>query len=256
MPDADVVVSWFASVPDAVKAKFSRPTKFIQLPIPPGRNYKGAIAELGSSPVAGAIAKYAPGTKALRVALLGFSEGCSGVVGLLASNDGGRVDSVFAIDGAHAGYTNGKTPPINPPKAWFEFAKLAVVNERLFVLSYSSVVPPGYASTTEVANWIWTNLNLDSQDPQASPPLPALVPAAKTIKSNALPGIPSVLVEYPSPPWKAQRRSGGLVLLGLNNNQPAGVADHQYQAAVMLPLTLEAFLVPRWNENDPANGTA
>lgn len=253
MAEADVVVSWFASVPSGVRAKFQRPTKFVDLPVPPGRKYKEAVAELGQTPIANAIAKYAPGTTPLRVALLGFSEGVTGVANLLASGDGNRIDSVIAIDGIHAQY-----PLTAPPKTFFEVAKQALVNEMLFVDSYSSVKPPGYASTTETADIIWKFLdpNSDGGGPVVDPALPPLVADPRTIKSNALPGIPSKLVEYPTIPWKLQRRANGLVLLGLSNNDPNGVADHQYQAAVMLPLVLSAFLVERWNTLDPTKASA
>lgn len=251
--EADVVVSWFSSVPESVRAKFQRPTKFVQLPIPPGRAYKAAVEALGQTPVANAIAKYASGTTPLRVALLGFSEGCTGVANLLASGDGNRIDSVIAIDGIHAQY-----PLTAPPKTWFEIAKQALVNEMLFVDSYSSVKPPGYASTTETADIIWKFLDPNSNggEPIVSPALPPWSAPPTTVKSNALPGQPSVLVEYPTIPWKLQRRANGLVLLGLSNNQPSGVADHQYQAKVMLPLVLEAFLVERWNSLNPAEASA
>ena len=246
MADADIVISWFADVPTAVRAAFVRPTKFISLPIPSSRKYGAAIQALGQNPIAAAISKYAPGTTAMRVALVGFSEGCAGVGGLLSTADGGRVDAVLAIDGIHAGLN------YNALKPWFEFAKKALVDITLFVDSYSSVVPPGYPSTTQTADWIWENLNLGA--PHISPPLPPLVVEPTSIKSNALPGVPSKIVEYPTIPWKMQRRDHGVVMLGLKNNHAAGVADHQYQAKVMLPLCVRAFLADRWNTLDPAQG--
>lgn len=261
--DADVVISWFADVPQSSRTAFQRPTKFISLPIPPKRDYQGAVEALGQFPIANAIKKYAPGTTPLRVALMGFSEGCSGVSKLLANAGGGDVDSVIAIDGIHASYVNSKSLPMNPPKSWFEFAKKAILDERLFVDSYSSVVPPGYASTTETADWLWANLNLQLNTEQIFPPLPALVATPRMngskpgpIHSNALPGQPSQAIEYPVIPWKLQRRAYGLVLLGLKNNQPSGVADHQYQAAEMLPLCVRAFLADRWNKLDPTDASS
>lgn len=242
-----MVISWFADVPQAVRTVFTRPTKFISLPIPPSRKYSQAVQSLGMNPIASAIAKYAPGTNALRVALMGFSEGCTGVGQLLSTADGGRVDTVLAIDGIHAGLN------YNGLKPWFEFAKKALVDITLFVDSYSSVKPPDYPSTTQTADWIWENLNLGA--PHISPPLPPLVAEPTTIKSNALPGVPSKLVDYPTIPWKMQRRDHGVVMLGLNNNHSAGVADHQYQAKVMLPLCVRALLADRWNTLDPAQGS-
>jgi hypothetical protein len=249
-------VSWFSDVPQSVRSAFQRPTKFVSLPIPAARDYQGAVQDLGETPIMTAIKKYAPGITPLRVALMGFSEGCGGVSKLLASAGGGSVDSVIAIDGVHASYVNGKTLPMNPPKSWFEFAKKAILDERLFVDSYSSVKPPSYASTTETADWLWSNLNLSLNTEQISPPLPPLVAEPRTIHSNALPGQPSQAIEYPTIPWKLQRRAYGLILLGLKNNQPSGVADHQYQAAVMLPLCVKAFLADRWNTLDPKDASS
>lgn len=251
---ADVVVSWFAGVPQSAQTAFKRPTKFIALPIPPGRKYAAAVQELGQNPIANAIKKYASGTEPLRVAVMGFSEGCAGVAQLLASADGGRVDSVLAIDGIHTGYANGNQ--VNPPsmKSWFEFAKLAVVNERLFVDSYSSVVPPGYASTTETADWLWKNLNLELGGEQIYPLLPPLVAPPTTIHVSGGPATGKTRdVEYPVIPWKQQRRANGLILLGCKNNDPPGTADHIYQARVMMPVVVINLLAARWNELDPAD---
>lgn len=256
MAQADVVISWsFAGVPQSVRSLFKRPTKFVEIPTPPSRTYFAQVNSLGwAAPVRGILKKYAPGTEPLRIALLGFSESCSGVRSVLGSGDGNRIDSVIAIDGIHTPYVQSGSQKLVSPAdmaPWFEFAKKAVLNDALLVDTYSSVKPPGYASTTETADWLWKTLNLDLNTQPISPALPPLSAPATTVKSNALPGVPSKIVEYPTIPWKLQRRASGLVLLGLSNNHSAGVADHQYQAKVMLPLALTAFLVERWNAIDP-----
>lgn len=252
MPEADVVVSWFASVPEAVKPAFQRPTSFVQLPAPPNRAYQQAVQDLDwAAPVRAAIKKYAPGVTPLRVALLGFSEGCHGVRNLLASGDGGRVDSVVAVDGVHTPYVNGKQVDPNTMKPWFEFAKQAVVNSRLFVDTHSSIVPPGFASTTETADWLWntiTNKSAAFTDPQ----VPALDIAPQTVHVNAPPAPAPYDVAYPAPAWQPAKRAGGLVVLGCDNvDKPAGYADHIYQAKYVLPLVIAKFLAERWNNMDP-----
>lgn len=203
-------------------------------------------------PIRTAIKKYAPGVEPLRVALLGFSESCHGVRDLLTSGDGMLVDSVVAIDGLHTPYVNGKKVDPNTMKSWLEFAKLAVVNERLFVDTHSSIVPPNYASTTETADWLWKTITNEAT-PFTIPPLPDLSAPATSIHVSAKtsPPSPPYDVSYPAPAWQPGRRAGGLVVLGCDNVDPRGYADHIYQAKVLLPLVLKQFLVERWNAMDP-----
>lgn len=252
MPDADVVIAWaHGSVPNAARTAFSRPTKFVTLPNP--SSWSQALQEYGfPNPVRGMVAKFAPGTTPVRVALLGFSASCQGVAQVLASGDGGRVDSVLAVDGIHVGYaSSGGKRSLNAAgmKSWLEFGKLAVVNERLFVVSHSSVVPPNYASTTETADYLWDTLTGGSPA-FAVPPLPDLSwpPTSVTTSVNG----PTRTVQYPSPPWNEQKRAGGLIVLGCENlDKPSGTADHVYQAKVVIPLTVTELLAARWNGMDP-----
>jgi len=247
---ADVIIAWsHGGIPKSVQPEFQRPTRFITVPSP--EKWSQTLAGLLPSPIRGIVAKYAPGVEPLRVAVLGFSASCSGVVQMLASSDGGRIDSALAIDGIHAGYDAQKKPNAASMKTWVEFAKLAFLNERLFVITHSSVVPPNYASTTETANYIWNALGESSDF--ADPPLPDLSVAPTSVHVAAGPATgPDRTVQYPAPPWKTQRRRGGLVILGCNNNDvPRGTADHIYQAKAMLPLALVRFLAARWNNMDP-----
>ena len=258
--EADVIVSWgFASVPDAVKELFTRPTRFVVIPTPANRGYKSQVEGLGwPFPVRTAIRKYAPGVEPLRVALLGFSESCHGLRNLLSSADGALVDSVIAIDGIHTPWIQpGNKVDPNTMKAWFEFAKLAIVNERLFVDTHSSVVPPSFASTTQTADWLWQQLTSDEENPFGSPPftvppVPNLVAPPTAVKVGVPPAKAPYTVEYPAAPWQPPKRAQGLVILGCDNlDKPAGYADHIYQAKAILPLVLEKFLVNRWNSMDP-----
>jgi hypothetical protein len=253
--EADVVISWGPGSgpnPSAdVKSAFQRPTKWIILPQP--KSWAQSLADYGyPSPVRAIIAKYAPGVTPLRVAMMGFSAGCQGVAQTLSSADGARLDAVIANDGVHVGYLP-NTKSVNPSgmKPWLDYAKLAVVNERLFVDTHSSVVPPNYASTTETANWLWKTLT-GSDDVFANPPVPELTAPSTTIHVQGGPatGVTRDVV-YASPPWQPPRRAGGLVIVGCNNLDGPGTADHIYQARVVLPLVLKAFLAERWNAIDP-----
>ena len=256
MAEADVVIAWsHGGIPESTHSAFTRPTKFINLPNPP--SWAQSLADYGyPSPVRAMIAKYAPGTQPKRVALLGFSASCSAVAQVLSSADGGRVDSVLAIDGVHTGYSDKVKHVVNANgmKPWFEFAKYAVVNERLFVDSHSSVVPPDYASTTETADWLWNTLTSNSPA-FVEPKLPAFDVPPVSVHVSAGPATgPDRTIDYPAPAWQPFRRAGGLIILGCDNNdKPWGTADHIYQAKVMLPLALTKILAPRWNDMDPNN---
>jgi hypothetical protein len=253
MAEADVVIAWaHGGIPTSVHSAFQRPTKFINLPNPP--TWSQALDGYGApTPVRAMVAKYAPGTQPVRVALLGFSASCSGVAQVLASADGGRIDSVLAIDGIHAGYVQGKKPNPASLKPWFEFAKYAVVNERLFVDSHSSVVPPNYASTTETADYLWNTITADSPA-FVNPALPDMSLPAAEVHVGSPPATHPYTVQYPTPAWQPFKRAGGLIVLGCDNRDvPAGYADHIYQAKVVLPMTLTRFLAARWNAMDPKN---
>jgi hypothetical protein len=64
-----------------------------------------------------------------------------------------RVDSVFLLDGLHCGY---KPDSLNDLQLgpFIEFAKAAAAGNKLMFVSHSSIIPPGYASTTETANFL------------------------------------------------------------------------------------------------------
>lgn len=256
--EADVIVSWsFASVPDAVKASFERPTKFLVLPTPPNRAYGAQVEALNwPYPIRAAIQKYLPGVKPLRIAALGFSESCHGVRNLLASQDGTSLDAVIAVDGIHTSFVNKNQVDPNTMAPWINHAKYAVVNERLFVGTHSSIVPPNYASTTQTCNFIWRTLT-GSDQAFANPAMPNMsIPAT----SVSISGGPSTgkqrTIQYPYPAWLPSKRAGGLVIVGAKNVDGPGAADHIYQAKYVLPLILKQFLATRWNAVDPKNTTA
>jgi hypothetical protein len=64
-----------------------------------------------------------------------------------------RVDSVILLDGLHCDYAGDGlvTTGLEP---FVRFAHEAADGKRLMVVSHSSIIPPGYASTTETANFL------------------------------------------------------------------------------------------------------
>lgn len=255
---ADVVVSYtFAPVPKEVQGAFTRPTRFVSIPTPANRGYKKQAQSMGwPHPIKTAIQRYAPDVEPQRVALLGFSESCHGVRNLLSSGDGAAVDAVIAIDGIHTPYIGNKQVDPNTMLPWVEFGKYALLNERLFVDTHSSVVPPGYASTTETAQYLWKLLTGESTS-FTVPKLPNLsIPPAQVKISGSSPQItgPARVVDYPEAPWNSLNRANGLVVLGCKNLDARGTTDHIYQAKYVLPMVITQFLANRWN-NIPPEGS-
>lgn len=251
MAEADVLIAWnHGGIPvNQVQSAFKRPTKFVNLPNPD--SWAQSLAPYGGG-VRAMISQYAPGVTPLRVGLLGFSASCQGVAQVLSSPDGGRIDAVVAVDGIHVGYLDKVKHLLNPAgmKPWLDFGALAAVNERLFLDSYSSVVPP-YASTTETANWLWEKLTSSTDAYAADTPVPEInVPGTK-VHVNAPPATHPYDVDYPAPPWKAKRRRGGLIMVGCSDLDPQGYADHVYQGSRVLPVLLTSVLAERWNAMDP-----
>jgi len=259
--EEDVLIAWnHGAIPPQVKSSFTRPTRFINLPNPAqGQNWTSIVTAFGPSPVRGILAKYAPGVTPLRIGLLGFSASCAGVAAVLASGDGGNIDVAYACDGIHVGYVDPSKPggemKVAGLQPWLNFGALAVANERLFVISHSSVVPQTpegkfYASTTETANYIWTTLT-SSDDPNAAqPPVPELSIPETTVSSSV--NGPKRTVVYPAPPYKRRNRDDGLIIYGMSNlDKYAGTTDHVYQAQHVMPAVLAQVVARRWNEVDP-----
>lgn len=261
---ADVVLGWsFASVPEQARGAFKRPTRFVSIPTPANRGYRQQAYELGwPHAIAGALKKYAPDVEPLRVALLGFSESCHGVRNLLSSGDGARVDSVVAIDGVHTPYLGKEVDP-NTMKPWVAFGEFAAVNERLMIVTHSSVVPPNFASTTETAEYLWFAVAEGSEPLKPQVPFLDILPHQIKIGGNPKIVGPARTVDYPeavidgfgfTKPWKAPKRKEGLIILGCENlDVPRGTADHIYQAKYVLPEVTTKILADRWNAIDPDN---
>lgn len=241
----DVIIAWgHGPVPDQAKGAFERPTEFLTLTNP---NWKDPLAGL-YPPVRTIIGKYAPGVQPLRVACLGFSASGQGVSALLAA-DGGHLDAAIVIDGMHTGkpVTEAAMTP------WILYGKRAVVDDALMVVTHSSVVPPGYASTTMTADFLWKYLT-GSDEAFVNPPLPPLsIPSTSVHVSGGPATGKDRTVQYPAPAWQPFKRAGGLVILGCDNLDGPGTADHIYQAKYVLPLVLTELLAPRWNAIDPTN---
>ena len=95
----------------------------------------------------------APGARAGRIALSGWSAGFGGVGALLAQPTSvQRIDAVLLEDGLHTSYVAGSLPDRGVLAKYASFARLAMQGDKLFAITHSAVRAPGYASTTETVS--------------------------------------------------------------------------------------------------------
>ena len=116
------------------------------------------------------------GVAAARVRHVGLSAWSAGygAVGTILNQSYGRrrVDSVFLLDGLHAGYSGVSMNP-RQLQPYADFARRAAAGDSLMFVSHSSILPNGYASTTETAQYLtWaTGGQPVSATPRRSDPL-------------------------------------------------------------------------------------
>lgn len=270
---ADVIIHWYSDSPElqAVVSKFKRPTRFVGMPAGPGTSYKDQAAKYWPY-VIRSICQNRFGTsfKPQRVCIIGFSEGCSGLYQTLRSADAKYLDCVIGVDGIFSEWIEGskktklETGYLNP---WKAIAKLAAADGRLVIITASSIVPE-WVPVSVCADWIWENVvsgwTVDAGGEEKvgpaglgdiiqGPVLPVFDNPAGCMKS----GNSKVCwknVVYTSYPTKMYRQAGGFIVVDYENLDETGVGDHRLQAARVLPLMVEHFLLPRWNENPPESG--
>jgi len=112
-------------------------------------------------------------TRVRRIALTAWSAGYGAVRSILSQADAReRIDAVILLDGLHCDYAGEglATAGLEP---FLKYARLAAGGSKLMVVSHSSIVPPGYASTTETANYLVRELGGKARaaKPRASDPL-------------------------------------------------------------------------------------
>jgi len=85
-----------------------------------------------------------------RVGLSAWSAGYGAVEQILRQPYGRElVDSVILLDGLHTGYQPDGSLDMSELEPFEAFAKRAKAGKRFMYVSHSSIIPPGYASTTE-----------------------------------------------------------------------------------------------------------
>jgi len=90
------------------------------------------------------------------LALSSWSAGYGATSQILRQPAGKRVEAVILLDSLHAGYKEGTKDEVRGVQIeqFVDYARLATAKKRFMFLSHSSIIPPGYASTTEVARYV------------------------------------------------------------------------------------------------------
>jgi len=91
---------------------------------------------------------------ARKIGVSGWSAGYGAVGQILASSYGReKVDTVVLLDGLHSGYQGSSLnrAQLDP---FIDYARRAARGDRFMFVSHSSIIPPGYASTTETSNFL------------------------------------------------------------------------------------------------------
>jgi hypothetical protein len=121
--------------------------------------YEAAFRELGAferlvKSVEQALSTEVRRARARRIGLSAWSAGYGAVQEILRQPFGrDRVDTVVLLDALHAGFFgDGLNEAQLEP--FVRFARKAAADRSLMVVSHSSIIPPGYASTTVTANFL------------------------------------------------------------------------------------------------------
>ena len=95
-----------------------------------------------------------------KLALSAWSAGYGAIDQILRQPAGKKVDAVILLDSVHAGYADEQAHTLNTTQLdpFVSFARRARSKQTFMFMSHSSIIPPGYASTTEVANYVISQL--------------------------------------------------------------------------------------------------
>jgi len=91
-----------------------------------------------------------------KLGLSAWSAGYGAIEQILRQPSGKKVDAIVLLDSLHAGYADEQAKTLKVPQIepFIEFARSAASGKRFMYMSHSSIIPPGYASTTETANFL------------------------------------------------------------------------------------------------------
>jgi hypothetical protein len=97
-----------------------------------------------------------PNAKIRKLGLSAWSAGYGAIEQILRQPAGKKVDAVILLDSLHAGYVDEKAHSLKQEQLtpFVDFARRAAKKQTFMFQSHSSIIPPGYASTTEVADYV------------------------------------------------------------------------------------------------------
>jgi hypothetical protein len=97
-----------------------------------------------------------PDAHVKHLALSSWSAGYGATSQILRQPIGKKVEAVILLDSLHAGYKEGTKDEVRGAQIehFVEYARQAASKKKLMILTHSSIIPPGYASTTEVAQYV------------------------------------------------------------------------------------------------------
>lgn len=113
-----------------------------------------------------------------RLALSAWSAGYGAIGKILAREaDADRVDTVLLADGLHVGYEPGNRRQLNSlqMEPFTLFSYQAAAGERLMAITHSAIVPPGYASTTQTADYLLRVQGLEREPTRVPMARPGMV---------------------------------------------------------------------------------
>lgn len=260
---ADVILSWYweNGVTNELRSKFVRPTRFLQMKAGPGTDYATQLVNFGQTAIQNLIRARLPDVEPLRVAVMGFSEGCRGAREALKCGDAGRLDAIFAIDGIHTQWIKPReTFETGLLLPWRAIAQRSVQQQGgpLTVITTSDV-QPAYVDTTTTSSWIWQQATGTEEIfyDQEIPPwlMGPVVPPFTNPPGSFGPGQASwKATTYSNYPLRAFRKSNNLWIVNYYNLDATGVGDHIFQAERVSPLVYHELLIKRWNEQEPEKG--
>ncbi len=102
-----------------------------------------------------------------RVMLGGWSAGCGAIRQILRAPDAyARVDAALMIDGIHTDYAEGKPGPLESKigtenlEIWVQLGRDAITGKKRAIVTHSEIFPGTFASTTETADYLVSQLKL------------------------------------------------------------------------------------------------
>lgn len=123
-----------------------------------------------------------------RVALSAWSAGYGAIFRILdRRSEAERVDAVLLADGLHAGFEEeGGRVSVN--RAQMEpfnaFAEEAVRGRKFFAITHSAIIPPGYASTTQTADFLLQERDLPRTRTTLPGPRPGMTQTSSAVAGN------------------------------------------------------------------------